>query len=69
MHRLTGLGLRIKEWLLRQGMTQRELAARIGTSEQYLSKILRGQKPAGKYLAAIAEVLGVDVEELKELAA
>ena len=69
MKRLTKLGTAVKRWLLDQGMTQRELAVRLGTSEQYLSKILYGDKPVGKYLPALAEVLGMTSEELREMAA
>jgi transcriptional regulator with XRE-family HTH domain len=69
MKRLTRLGVEVKRWLLDHRMTQRELAARLGVSEQYLSKILYGQKPVGKYLPALAETLGMGVDELKELAA
>jgi len=69
MARLTRLGIKVKKWLLDRNMTQRELAQRLGMGEQYLSKILYGQKPVGKYLPALAEVMGMDTDELREMAA
>jgi len=69
MAKLTPLGREVKKWLIDQSMTQRELAAALGTGDKYLWKMLYGVRPGNKYLPALAEMMGVDVEELKKLAA
>lgn len=43
------------------GMTQRELASRIGSTPQYLQKILHGERSGKKYLASIEEVLKISL--------
>lgn len=69
MAKLTPLGVKVKKWLIEEGMTQRELAASLGMKEQYLAKMLYGIRPGKKYLPALADMMGVDVEYLKKLAA
>ena len=56
---------KIKTLLKRQGMTQRELAEKIETSEASISRYLRGKRiPMVLTLAAMAQVLGVNIDEL-----
>lgn len=43
------IGLKIKDKLAREGMTQKELALMIGANQSYLSDIIRGNRPLGKY--------------------
>lgn len=56
---------KIKTLLKRQEMTQRELAEKAGTTEVSVSRYLRGQRtPRLITLAAIAQVLGVSIDDL-----
>lgn len=56
---------KLKTLLKRQGMTQRELAEKAGTTEVSVSRYLRGQRtPRLLTLAAIAQVLGVSIDDL-----
>ena len=50
-------GLEVKKRLLEIGMSQKELAEKVGTSEVYLSYIVTGQKKGWKYRDKINEVL------------
>ena len=54
---MTPLGKKISKRLIDLDMTQRELAARIGSTPQYLQKILHGERSGRKYLASIEEIL------------
>lgn len=52
------LGLRIYEALKERGMTQKELAARIGVTEAVMSRYISGDRaPKPKVLASIATAL------------
>ncbi len=52
------LGLRISEALKRQGMAQKELAARVGTTEGVISRYVSGDRdPKPEMLANIATAL------------
>ena len=55
--------LRVKEILSQRGLTQKELAQRMGVAEISLSRSLRG-KPAMDTLEKIAEALDVSIAEL-----
>lgn len=55
--------LRIKEILKERGITYKEMAARLGTSDIALRASLRGN-PTMKTLEKVAEVLCVEVPEL-----
>jgi len=47
------------------GVTQEELAKRVGVHKQYLSMIERSaRKPSGELLQRIAEALGIEVEDI-----
>lgn len=56
---LTPFGREVKKALVDYDMTQVQLAARVGTSPQYLCYILYGVRPGGKYIPAIIAVLGL----------
>lgn len=59
------LGARIKRFRLQRGMTQRDLAQRVGVGVPYISKIESGrERPGDEVLLAIAESLGDDPDEL-----
>ena len=48
-----------------QGITQEELAMKIGTHKQYLSMIERSaRKPSDEFLRRVAEALGIEVEDI-----
>ncbi|SES63870.1 helix-turn-helix domain-containing protein [[Clostridium] polysaccharolyticum] len=56
---LTEYGKKVKHKLVELNMTQVELAEIIGTSEQYLGKILFGERSGGKYVEEINLLLGL----------
>ncbi|MBQ7248559.1 MAG: helix-turn-helix transcriptional regulator [Deltaproteobacteria bacterium] len=60
---------KIKEIITRQGISQKELAARIGMQESGMSKLLSGRtnNPRSVTLKTIADALGVDVRELLDV--
>jgi transcriptional regulator with XRE-family HTH domain len=60
------MGYRIARWRSLAGLTQRELAERIGVSREYVSMIESGKRPVStrRLLADLAHALGVRVEEL-----
>ena len=55
------LGKQIKKRLIDKNMTARELADQVGTSPQYLNKIIHGVRPGNKYLAEIGRILEIDL--------
>lgn len=56
---MLGLGQRIKDVRLKQGLTQAEFAARLGVSRSYLSEAERGKsKPSVEMLVGIAGQFG-----------
>ncbi len=54
---LTDFGRDVKKRLIELGMTQRELAEKIGTSSQYLNAILNGRKTGEKYVPKIIQFM------------
>lgn len=57
--------MRLKEVLKERGMTQRDLADRMGVTEAFVSKIVSGRSASTlDTLQRIADALGVDVAEL-----
>lgn len=69
MAKLTRLGKMVKRHCLERGITQTELARKLGMSKIYLSKIMYGYRPPGKYTEALARELGIDPEAVRALAA
>ena len=54
-------GMALKGYRMREGMTQKQLAARIGVSVSNLSEMERGRRTIGKGMAKrIGEATGVD---------
>ena len=59
------IGERISNELRNKGMTQRELAAKIGISEVSISRyVCEGRQPRAVTLGQIAKVLGVSTDYL-----
>lgn len=56
--------IRIKEICQSKGITQRELADKMGISDISLNKTLRGEYPQLQSLERIAKSLDVDIAEL-----
>lgn len=66
MRELTPYGKDLKCQLVKLGMTQVELAGKVGTSKQYLGKILFGERSGTMYLGHIdQELLSSQYEERK----
>lgn len=57
---LTQYGKDVKHKLIEMNMTQVELAEQIGTSKQYLGKILFGERSGTMYLDKLNEILHID---------
>lgn len=57
---LSEFGKMVNEKLIKLNMTQKELSVKIGTSEVYLSMILRGERGGQKYKERILTILNVD---------
>lgn len=58
--KLTTFGIAVKKALVDKGMTQVELANKIGTSKQYLTFILCGERTGNKYMDSIITVLELE---------
>ena len=56
----TAFGKRVKIELIRQEMTQTELAAILGINKQYLYKIIYGIRPGVKYIDEIRRILKLE---------
>lgn len=54
---LTNYGKQVKHKLIEMNMTQVELAQMVGTSKQYLGKILFGERSGNMYIDKIDRVL------------
>ncbi len=50
-------GRQVKKRLIDRNMTARQLAEMLGTTPQYLNKILHGERSGGKYIEAIKKIL------------
>ncbi len=55
------IGKQIKKQLIDKNMTAKQLADQIGTSPQYLNKIIHGERSGEKYIDAIKQILGIAV--------
>ena len=56
---LTSYGKQVKHRLIELNMTQVELAEQVGTSKQYLGKILFGERAGTMYIEKIDQVLNI----------
>lgn len=57
---LTPFGKKVKKRLIDLGMTQVELAGKVGITDKYLYKILHGKRSGGKYIEKIKSILELD---------
>lgn len=65
MDRKQEMGVRISRLLKEQGISQKELAARVGATEAAISKYIKGERePRAEILANIATVLKTTSEAL-----
>lgn len=55
------LGKIIKKRLIDNSMTAVQLADALGTTPQYLNKIIHGERSGDKYMDSIREILGTDI--------
>ena len=55
------IGKQIKKQLIDKNMTAKQLADQIGTSPQYLNKIIHGERSGEKYIDAIKQILCIAV--------
>lgn len=67
--RLTPFGKLVAKALVDRDMTRTELAERIGTSPQHLSRILHGARSGEKHIPAITAALSLDPQEVAEATA
>ena len=67
--KLCPLGKLVVKALTDQDKTKTQLAAEIGTSQQYLSYILYGVRPGEKYLPAIIAALNLDPRKVEKVTA
>lgn len=67
--RMTPFGKYVVKTLTDRDMSKTELAAAVGTSPQYLSYILYGERSGEKYMIRIIKVLGLDPQKVKQLTA
>lgn len=55
----TPYGKKIMKRLIDRDMTAKQLADELGTTPQYLNKILHGDRSGAKYTEAIKKILGI----------
>jgi len=59
------IGTKIEEFLEQSGMSQTDLAARIGVSKQVMNKIIRGKKAINlNEIERIAEIMQVSIDSI-----
>lgn len=63
---LTPFGKLVAKALVDQDMTRTELAGRIGTSPQHLSRILHGTRAGSKHIPAIVAALDLDPRKVEK---
>jgi len=64
MRTSTDIATEIKVKLLRQGLTQRDVARTIGCHYQGVVNVIRGDRDTAYIRQGIADILGVPVDEL-----
>jgi transcriptional regulator with XRE-family HTH domain len=55
----------LKRWRIRRGLTQQQLADRVGARLQYVSRVEQGRGCNRAVAKKMAEALGVDLDELR----
>lgn len=63
---LTPFGKLVVKALVDQGMTSAELARRVGTTPQYLSRVLHGARTGEKHIPAIIAALSLDPRKVEK---
>lgn len=63
---LTPFGKLVVKTLTDRDMTKTELAGRIGTSPQHLSRILHGTRAGSKHIPAIVAALDLDPRKVEK---
>ena len=63
--KLTPFGVTVKKRLIDIGMTQAELAQKVGTTRMYLNLIFHGERSGEKYRDKIVKVLDISTFERK----
>ena len=66
--KLTPLGKEIKKKLIDKGMTQVQLADRLGIGKQYLTKIMNGSRSGAKYMDEICNMLNINRKRFEDAA-
>lgn len=66
--RLTPLGKEIKKKLIDKGMTQVQLADKLGIGKQYLTKIMNGSRSGAKYVDDICSMLNINKKQFEDAA-
>ncbi len=59
IRKYTPYGKKIMKQLIDRDMTAKQLADELGTTPQYLNKILHGDRSGAKYAEAIKRILGI----------
>lgn len=57
--RYSSFGRKIKKHLIDKNMTAKQLADALGTTPQYLNKIIHGERSGEKYIEAIKSILDI----------
>jgi len=53
---------KLREWMINQGLTQTQLALRLGVGQPYISLILSGERPiTPAFVGRFAQAFGFDV--------
>lgn len=55
----SSFGKKIKKQLIDKNMTAKQLADALGTTPQYLNKIIHGERSGEKYIEAIKSILDI----------
>lgn len=63
---LTPFGKLVVKALVDQGMTSAELARKVGTSPQHLSRVLHGTRTGEKHIPAIIAALSLDPRKVEK---
>lgn len=66
--RLTPFGKEVKKKLIDKGMTQVQLADRLGIGKQYLTKIMNGSRSGAKYVDNICSILNINKKHFEDAA-
>lgn len=66
--KLTPFGILVRKRLLDLGMTQVQLAEQLGTTKNYLNRIMSGERSGKKYLSNIISILNLDPECYRKIA-